>query len=78
MTDIPKQEGLIGYVIVDVPGERVARLWYPEFRITQNWFPVEECIKHCIECGVTDPKVFTQEEFLKILPRVSIADLDPV
>jgi hypothetical protein len=75
-SSIPKEENLLGYVIVDVPGEGVARLLYDGWRITQNWFPIGQCIEHCIECGVTNPTVYTQEEFLKALPKVSISDLD--
>lgn len=72
---LPK-ENLIGYVIVDVPGEAVARLLYHEWRITQNWFPVAQCIEHCIECGITDPKVYTQDEYVRLVPKVRIEDLD--
>ena len=78
-SSIPKDDKylLLGYVIV--PGEEgVARLLYEGWRITQNWFPIGQCLEHCIECGVTDPKVYTQEEFLKLVPRVSIEDLDPL
>ena len=69
------KDNIIGYVIVDVPGEAVARLLTDKFQITQNWFSIAECIEECIEHGVTDPKVYTQEEFLKLVPKVSIEDL---
>jgi hypothetical protein len=73
------EENLIGYVIMgeidpDVP-EAVARLLYNEFRITQKWFPLSQCIEHCKESGVDNPKVYTLEEFLKVVPRIRIDEL---
>jgi hypothetical protein len=68
---IQEEMKLIGYVIVDSQ-EGVARLLYDEFQTTQNWFPIGQCLEYCIDHGVTNPKVYTQEEFLKIVPRIHI------
>lgn len=56
----------------EFPDEKVARLLYNEFSITQNWFPLSQCIAHCKESGIENPKVYTQDEWMKIVPRIHI------
>ena len=65
----------MGAIDPDIPGVVVARLLYNEFRITQNWFPLSQCIEHCKKSGVDNPKVYSLEEFLKVVPRIRIDEL---
>jgi hypothetical protein len=74
---IQEEMKLVGYVIMgdvdpNIP-EGVARLLYDGFQTTQNWFPIGQCLEYCIDHGVTDPKVYTLDEFLKVVPRIHIA-----
>jgi hypothetical protein len=74
------EKKLVGYVLMgdidpEIPGG-VARLLYEEFRITQNWFSISHCIDECKENGIENPTVYTLDEFLKVIPKVHIGELD--
>jgi hypothetical protein len=57
---------LIGYVIID-RNNGLANLLFDNNEITEDCFPIGQCLEYCIDNNILNPKIYTNDEFVKEL-----------